>query len=237
MATYMGQITESGEFGIVMKDSRIMNPAESLKVENHSPDGFSWGYKGSGPAQLALAILLEHWEWNSIMGGFAEEVGSFFSPHIKALRHYQRFMKDVIAKMPKDSNWQITSKEISNWYITRKWIPPKMGHTDEKKVMHDNVVDTNVLLDNVIGDGRYTRFHDLIEFLRAGGEIEIRSNLAGLAQEVNTGDLIYIGEALQINPDDEDSDITQEEWDQAAREDAAWTAEAADPNPQAGRGE
>lgn len=33
-------------------------PARSLAVRNHSPDGFSWGYAGSGPAQLALAILL-----------------------------------------------------------------------------------------------------------------------------------------------------------------------------------
>ena len=27
-------------------------------VRNHSPDGFEWGYGGSGPAQLALAIAL-----------------------------------------------------------------------------------------------------------------------------------------------------------------------------------
>ncbi len=26
-------------------------------VRNHSPSGFEWGYGGSGPAQLALAIL------------------------------------------------------------------------------------------------------------------------------------------------------------------------------------
>ena len=26
---------------------------------DHSPTGFSWGYGGSGPAQLALALLLE----------------------------------------------------------------------------------------------------------------------------------------------------------------------------------
>lgn len=30
----------------------------SLKVWNHSPSGFEIGYGGSGPAQLALAILL-----------------------------------------------------------------------------------------------------------------------------------------------------------------------------------
>ena len=27
-----------------------------LELWNHSPDGFNWGYGGSGPAQLALAL-------------------------------------------------------------------------------------------------------------------------------------------------------------------------------------
>ena len=30
-----------------------------LDLFNHSPTGFEWGYGGSGPAQLALAILAE----------------------------------------------------------------------------------------------------------------------------------------------------------------------------------
>ena len=30
-----------------------------LDLANHSPTGFSWGYPGSGPAQLALAILAD----------------------------------------------------------------------------------------------------------------------------------------------------------------------------------
>lgn len=33
--------------------------ADSLQHREHSPDGFSWGYGGSGPSQLAFAILLE----------------------------------------------------------------------------------------------------------------------------------------------------------------------------------
>lgn len=37
----------------------LLSPKKSQKVRNHSPDGFNWGYGGSGPAQLALAILLE----------------------------------------------------------------------------------------------------------------------------------------------------------------------------------
>ena len=35
-----------------------LNRSESLAVARHSPNGFGWGYGGSGPAQLALAILL-----------------------------------------------------------------------------------------------------------------------------------------------------------------------------------
>ena len=32
---------------------------KSLQIVDHSPDGFQWGYNGSGPAQLAAAILNE----------------------------------------------------------------------------------------------------------------------------------------------------------------------------------
>ena len=31
----------------------------SLEIAGHSPDGFNWGYDGSGSAQLALGILYE----------------------------------------------------------------------------------------------------------------------------------------------------------------------------------
>lgn len=40
-------------------DGHRLTPTRSLKVWNHSPTGFNVGYGGSGPAQLALAILLE----------------------------------------------------------------------------------------------------------------------------------------------------------------------------------
>lgn len=43
----------------VWLDEKPLSPARSQKVWNHSPDGFNWSYGGSGPAQLALAVLLE----------------------------------------------------------------------------------------------------------------------------------------------------------------------------------
>lgn len=41
-------------------DGKLLRPEMSQKICNHSPDGFNWGYGGSGPAQLSLAILLNY---------------------------------------------------------------------------------------------------------------------------------------------------------------------------------
>ncbi len=43
----------------VWLDDEKLSPEQSQKYHNHSPDGFNWGYGGSGPAQLALAIVLK----------------------------------------------------------------------------------------------------------------------------------------------------------------------------------
>ncbi|MBA7465149.1 hypothetical protein ES707_00311 [subsurface metagenome] len=70
-------------------------PGRSQKIVNHSPDGFNWGYGGSGPAQLALAILLR-----------------FLSNH-EALSRYQQFKWDVIATLPQsDFEIEVDPKHI-----------------------------------------------------------------------------------------------------------------------------
>jgi hypothetical protein len=65
-------------------------------LRNHSPDGFEWGYAGSGPAQLALAILVK------VAG-----------PDV-ALRLYQRFKFDVVCNLAKAS-WRMTELEVLEW--------------------------------------------------------------------------------------------------------------------------
>ena len=37
----------------------LLSLKQSLQIAEHSPEGFNWGYEGSGPAQLALGILYE----------------------------------------------------------------------------------------------------------------------------------------------------------------------------------
>jgi len=66
----------------VWLDGKKLSPERSQKVYNHSPDGFNWGYMGSGPSQLALAVCLE------IMG------------EQQAKNWYQTFKFDIIACLP-----------------------------------------------------------------------------------------------------------------------------------------
>ena len=52
------RITATDWAAPVLADGVPLDLDASLAVYRHSPSGFSWGYGGSGPAQLALAILL-----------------------------------------------------------------------------------------------------------------------------------------------------------------------------------
>jgi hypothetical protein len=70
----------------VYLDGEYLDPTLSQKYRNHSPDGFNWGYGGSGPAQLALAIMLR-------LTGKAEG--------------YQDFKFKVIAGLPQNTNFDI----------------------------------------------------------------------------------------------------------------------------------
>jgi len=65
-------------------------------LQNHSR-GFEWGYCGSGPAQLSLALLADALEDDDL-----------------ALEHYQQFKTDIVAHF-KPAAWTITSGEIVDW--------------------------------------------------------------------------------------------------------------------------
>jgi hypothetical protein len=58
---YQGRRTSDGTCEI-LSDGKRLHLWRSLAVWNHSPTGFEWGYAGSGPAQSALAILLDFTE-------------------------------------------------------------------------------------------------------------------------------------------------------------------------------
>jgi hypothetical protein len=74
-----------------------LKPAHSQRVFNHSPDGFNWGYGGSGPAQLALALLL-------IAG----------VPEAAAVRLHQRFKSEVIARL-QQGDFSLDYGQLESW--------------------------------------------------------------------------------------------------------------------------
>lgn len=67
-----------------------------LEIVNHSPDGFAWGYEGSGPAQLALAIMVN-------------EYGPDLTKHPC---HYQDIKRDIIAKLPQGAGFILSNLSI-----------------------------------------------------------------------------------------------------------------------------
>jgi len=91
MKTYEGR--REGYSVIITVNGRPLNPR--LDLWNHSPTGFEWGYAGSGPAQLALAIVGDH-------TGDDEQ----------ALNLYQRFKWAVVVELPRNRRWTLTSRDI-----------------------------------------------------------------------------------------------------------------------------
>ena len=62
----------------------------------HSPDGFNWGYGGSGPSELARCLCLE------VLG---KDKGKSW--------HYQDFKNKYVSNW--DNNWEISTEEIKQW--------------------------------------------------------------------------------------------------------------------------
>ena len=76
-----------------------------LDLRNHSPTGFDWGYSGSGPAQLALAILADYLKIGR--GSAAGESAALFLV-------YQDFKREIIAGLPQ-AGWRLARREVEKW--------------------------------------------------------------------------------------------------------------------------
>lgn len=90
MKIYKGWRTRSQT--VVTVNSRILNYRFDLWV--HSPDGFEWGYGGSGPSQLALALFSDYLQDDK-----------------QAWRLHQAFKWLVVARLP-HSGWTLTDAQI-----------------------------------------------------------------------------------------------------------------------------
>jgi len=100
MKVYEGTVTPGEMNWQVTVDGKRLNPRHDLR--NHSPDGFAWGYGGSGPAQLALAILADCTDDET------------------AQKYYQDFKFAVIGVLAQDKGFELTEAEVKNVLDTLK---------------------------------------------------------------------------------------------------------------------
>jgi len=91
---------------LVTKADDLLDPTPSQKIWNHSPGGLNWGYGGSGPAQLALALLYDVTKDKDI-----------------AVRLHQEFKRDYVATW--GDTWEVTDVYIQGW------IDSKLGAAKE----------------------------------------------------------------------------------------------------------
>jgi hypothetical protein len=71
--------SEKGAHVLIVTDKGSAALPVRLDVTNHSPDGFEWGYGGSGPAQLALAMCID------ALGGNTPHNGPCYSSKVDCI--------------------------------------------------------------------------------------------------------------------------------------------------------
>ena len=105
-----------GETGVFVKDTAGNTARKKLRhIVKHSPDGFNWGYGGSGPSDLALSILCDF--LGNVGSKIPERCWGVDCRHNYCLawKHHQDFKRGFVARWPQDGTWEITEVEIANW--------------------------------------------------------------------------------------------------------------------------
>ena len=82
-----------------------LDPAESLAVAIHSPEGFWWGNVGRGATQLGLALLLRATDRDT------------------ALARYVAFTWQIIARLPR-ADFGLPAAAVHDWLASRTHPPP-----------------------------------------------------------------------------------------------------------------
>lgn len=95
---YRGQRESQDSVRRALEDGTCEPLSLRLDLRSHSPTGFSWGYWGSGPAQLALAILADY------LSGFV------FGDQIAEIL-YHPFKESVVGTL--GDNWVLTRQDVA----------------------------------------------------------------------------------------------------------------------------
>jgi hypothetical protein len=113
---YRGKRLEDGvDVSVLVIDIRNRKRVRPLRhIPFHSPDGFAWGYQGSGPADLALAMLVDYLrERPPRTGWLAGEQFSRWTVGSRAFTLHQDFKREVVAQFGDD--WELSGLHLEAW--------------------------------------------------------------------------------------------------------------------------
>jgi hypothetical protein len=113
-----GDANLSDEQVFVVRNGKVQLLDPRIDLELCSPDGLSWGYPGSGPAQLAVAMLME------VLGDWER---------VQRIRH--RFHDRLLARIPQNRNWTADGADILAiaLEIEREQAPAR-GHDERSEL-------------------------------------------------------------------------------------------------------
>lgn len=107
MRIYRGCFSLDGDRRVVVAEQEPGQPeirkGELTHHVLHSPDGFNWGYSGSGPTELARCILIDH-----LGNGGEKEMDAY--PHV-----VRAFRESFLTPVPAGQPWVLRSVDIDAW--------------------------------------------------------------------------------------------------------------------------
>lgn len=109
---------DTGDWIVTVQDNRACAVYELPHEKRHSPDGFAWGYGGSGPSELARCILIDYFGGiDAILNrGGVRDVDDVVPPAL-----YQQFKANVVRGWPMDEPWRCTSDLIDGFLCGADW--------------------------------------------------------------------------------------------------------------------
>jgi hypothetical protein len=113
---YTGTL-EHGDFVVRVNGAPLV---PRFDLYNHSPDGFAWGYQGSGPAQLALALCAD-----------------VLADDARAVFIYHDLMRAYVSTLPGSRSWFVWGDDlldvIEAWEGVRHERVPRRSHAQLAK--------------------------------------------------------------------------------------------------------
>lgn len=95
MQVFIGTRVPGGRNRVVVREGVIERELPHLML--HSPDGFEWGYHGSGPLDLARAL-----------------VAFLMGTRVPSARIYRQVLREFVAHLEGDE-WRATDQEVWFW--------------------------------------------------------------------------------------------------------------------------